>query len=74
VGVAAHAATTNIDALIARADEALYAAKAAGRNRVEAETARDVPPAPAPDETPPSGDTIAWTSHRRPGGNRQAAA
>jgi diguanylate cyclase (GGDEF)-like protein len=74
VGVAAHAAATNIDAVIARADEALYAAKAGGRNRVEADTAREAPPAPAPDEAPSSDTTIAWTSYRRPGGASQAAA
>jgi diguanylate cyclase (GGDEF)-like protein len=39
VGVAAHESAANIDALLARADTALYAAKANGRNRVEAEGA-----------------------------------
>ncbi len=39
VGVAAHESATNIDALLARADAALYAAKANGRNRVEGEGA-----------------------------------
>src|SRR5262249_16946666 len=37
VGVAAHESAANIDALLARADAALYAAKANGRNRVEVE-------------------------------------
>jgi diguanylate cyclase (GGDEF)-like protein len=37
VGVAAHDTAANIDALLARADAALYAAKANGRNRVEVE-------------------------------------
>jgi diguanylate cyclase (GGDEF)-like protein len=37
VGVAAHETAANIDALLARADAALYAAKANGRNRVEVE-------------------------------------
>jgi len=37
VGVAAHESAANIDALLARADAALYAAKANGRNRVEGE-------------------------------------
>jgi len=37
VGVASHETATNIDALLGRADAALYAAKANGRNRVEAE-------------------------------------
>lgn len=76
VGVAAHPAPTNIDAMLARADEALYRAKAAGRNRVEAELPHvDVPPAPlAPAAEAPlaSDNTIAWSSHRRPRG-RQAA-
>jgi diguanylate cyclase (GGDEF)-like protein len=39
IGVAAHESAANIDALLARADAALYAAKANGRNRVEAEVA-----------------------------------
>jgi diguanylate cyclase (GGDEF)-like protein len=39
VGVAAHESAANLDALLARADAALYAAKANGRNRVEAEGA-----------------------------------
>jgi hypothetical protein len=61
-----------IDARLARADEALYAAKRAGRNRVEAELPHvDALPAPAA-----SDNTIAWSSCRRPGGatsGRQAA-
>jgi diguanylate cyclase (GGDEF)-like protein len=39
IGVAAHESAANIDALLARADAALYAAKANGRNRVEGEGA-----------------------------------
>ena len=81
VGVAAHPAPTNVDAMLPRADEALYAAKAAGRNRVEAELPHiDAPPAPhapaaAREATPPASDnTIAWGSHRRPHrSGRQAA-
>ena len=79
VGVAAHAAATNIDALLARADEALYAAKSAGRNRVEAELPhldgpRAAPAvAPAPAAAPTA--TIDWSSDRRPRGaqGREAA-
>lgn len=37
IGVASHETAANIDALLGRADAALYAAKANGRNRVEAE-------------------------------------
>ena len=72
VGVAAHPAPTNIDAMLARADEALYAAQVAGRNRVEAELPHvDTPPqAPAAAKAPPvpADNTIAWSSYRRPGG------
>jgi diguanylate cyclase (GGDEF)-like protein len=79
VGVAAHAAATNIDALLARADEALYAAKSAGRNQVAAELPHvDAPPsATAPAAAPATADnTVAWSSYRRPRGaqsGRQAA-
>jgi len=80
VGVAAHPAPTNIDAMLARAEEALHAAKTAGRNRVEAELPHvDAPAAPlaaAVEDAPalPSGNTIAWSSYRRPGGSGRRAA
>jgi len=85
VGVAAHSAATNIDALLARADEALYAAKRAGRNRVEAELPHIDAPQVAPESASapergaaptPTATTIEWSSHRRSGGaahNRAAA-
>jgi hypothetical protein len=76
----AHAAATNIDALLARADEALYAAKRAGRNQVAAELPHvDTPPVapqPAAAAAAPADNTVAWSSYRRPRGaqsGRQAA-
>jgi diguanylate cyclase (GGDEF)-like protein len=77
VGVAAHAAATNIDALLARADTALYAAKAGGRNRVEADAPHPVSGEAVPDAAQAPDNTVEWTSHRRPRGpasGRQAAA
>jgi len=80
VGVAAHETAANIDALLERADMALYAAKANGRNRVEAEAPQfdllngpeAAPAEAAPVEGAPAGaataegDAMDWTSYRRP--------
>jgi diguanylate cyclase (GGDEF)-like protein len=67
-GVAAHDTASDIDVLLARADTALYAAKAGGRNRVKAELpeAGVGGSASEPDEVPTSGGTLAWTSYCRP--------
>ncbi len=81
VGVAAHETAANIDALLERADAALYAAKANGRNRVEAEAPQfdllnGPEPAPGADESAPVEDAIDGNSYRRPQwapSDRQAA-
>src|SRR5262249_53926590 len=77
-GVAAHPAPTNIDAMLARADGVLHAAKRAGRNRVEAELPHiDAPRTPGGRAAPAASDnTIAGSSYRRARGGpsgRQAA-
>jgi diguanylate cyclase (GGDEF)-like protein len=70
VGVASHESAANIDALLARADAALYAAKANGRNRVEAEMVMvdllqsSDPDAQAEESTVPG--LSDWASHPRP--------
>jgi hypothetical protein len=68
VGVAAHESAANIDALLARADAALYAAKANGRNRVEVETPmfdllQTTEPDPVAEELAALGDAEAWEVH-----------
>jgi predicted signal transduction protein with EAL and GGDEF domain len=78
-GVAAHAAATNVDALLARADEALYVAKRAGRNRVEAElphvdAPRIVPAPAAAAALLQAANTIEWSSYRRPRATTQKRA
>jgi diguanylate cyclase (GGDEF)-like protein len=70
VGVASHETAANIDALLARADAALYAAKANGRNRVEAEMPmvdllQTSEPDPQPEELTVPG-LADWASHPRP--------
>jgi diguanylate cyclase (GGDEF)-like protein len=71
VGVASHETAANIDALLARADAALYAAKANGRNRVEAEmpmvdllqSSEETDPVAEEPTVPGLSD---WASHPRP--------
>ena len=71
VGVASHETAANIDALLGRADAALYAAKANGRNRVEAEMpmvdllqTSEADPEAAEELTVPG--LADWASHPRP--------
>jgi diguanylate cyclase (GGDEF)-like protein len=68
VGVAAHESAANIDALLARADAALYAAKANGRNRVEVEMQmfdllQTTEPDPLVEGLPVVDDAEAWEVH-----------
>lgn len=76
VGVACGERVADVDALLAQADEALYDAKAAGRNCVA--TAGAAPPfAPANEpEEPDMADAnpIYWTAYRRPVLAQQRAA
>ncbi len=68
VGVACGVRAAGIDALLAQADEALYAAKASGRNRVAtAAEVRPLAPAGEPDEPELVGaNPVYWTAYRRP--------
>jgi diguanylate cyclase (GGDEF)-like protein len=72
VGVAGGRRADSLDVLLGRADEALYAAKAAGRNRVEASglgAAPAVTPFPLPPEdlaVKAEAGSIYWTAYRRP--------
>ena len=67
VGVACGERVADIDALLAEADQALYAAKAAGRNRV-ATAGAVAPPAPEAPAEPAVADAtpVLWTAYRRP--------
>ena len=67
VGVACGERVADIDALLAEADQALYAAKAAGRNRV-ATAGAVAPPAPEAPAEPAVTDAtpVLWTAYRRP--------
>ncbi len=72
VGVASHETAANVDALLGRADAALYAAKANGRNRVEAEMPMvDLLQTSEADTTAGEELTLPglddWASHPRPG-------
>ena len=71
VGVASHETAANIDALLARADAALYAAKANGRNRVEVEMPmfdllQTNEPDPVVEELPVMADRRSQGSQERP--------
>jgi len=70
--------TANLDTLLAEADEALYAAKANGRNRVEVASRHNwQPPLPEPAPVPRPAASVARTTARharkvRTGGRRPA--
>jgi diguanylate cyclase (GGDEF)-like protein len=83
VGVASHETAANIDALLARADAALYAAKANGRNRVETELPQfdllqtDAEQTNEPHDVDANDVAVDWNSYRQAqwgSDDRQAAA
>jgi diguanylate cyclase (GGDEF)-like protein len=69
VGVACGNATEQLDTLLTRADEALYAAKNGGRNRVAAASDliwTDTAATPSSSDAAADVDATYWTSYRRP--------